>query len=835
MDIMDMYEKFYKDMDKQLIFLENNNDILKVVTKVIEFDDETKFTIDDYQLKNRWVDQSIYKNNEELWKRLPRSYSIIKINDEVVHEMCGFPKFGEEDEYRFNDKYKNLEPHTHVIMEKENGEYFGFSTFSDEITKVNYTVSSHIMQYLSFKSKNVTLVLPRKVIDNQDLMNELLDRHYSEKRYGYVKEMTTSFLKIIRSMNDYDDFLVKMRYSTLSMEFVSFDHSHIVDYGFGITIIPLGIYYYNQLHFKRDLDLFKVDKSKYYKKLIYNNQLLYLAEGVTHYSIEYLPILFQEHGIKPDFIIDNVRLKYPEFIIVPSHSFEKMESIKKIFREKKGVSNELSEGAVIYEVKRSKSKNNFVITHMYKFKNYFYVFWRRVREQIRKKVGYKQLRSALNNLYLEHPDDNSFNGAAHNELIKRACCFYRFLKNRYDYTTDNWSHLFDSYASLLTQFNEIVSDGEIEKLYDNVLVEEEEGKSKNWQVQIMPVGIPGCGKSYILKCLEKLLPGAVRVNQDECGKSAKNYLKRVAQLSNDKSVQFLLLDKCNHTEEIRKRTFSVMNVQKVIYIIFYDEVFYNHDKNEFMNKCMSNIYKRGHGHCNLVPSLNLPSIMKRFANELQNPEITDDSSNIMFVIGKYSDDYKLEHVITELHAHNLFSDTFYGNLIKYNIIKRVKAEVMDAEKQLSETNISKCKKCAVYLFVDEGDICKILNTFVKKVVNEVCEKYGLFKKTDEFHMTLFYGNRDQEVNIKSQFPNRFNYEMTLDKIQYDENAIVLTGNVYHPDYPSIPSPTIYHITLGYKKEKGAAISNTMLNNENRTIIELQIPITVNSERRTFYF
>jgi len=406
---------------------------------------------------------------------------------------------------------------------------------------------------------------------------------YVEPRYQYVIDMATTFKTMYWGNTDAQrDEIDKMLLThTMSMEFCSSKYQHIVDYGKVTMLVPFSL-----------------------------TQFKPSSEGLTSVLPEVAQRWFEKVGLgKLSFMYN-----------VDASDKSKIEEVRsKIFNEAN------SEGAVVYKVYRHAKTGEERVLQVYKYKNYKYIFWRAVREKIRAKATISRMVNRLNELHVEVPDLQP--------LIQRAIRFYAFC---WLTETVNYDNIFTSWIDKMKEFESLPENKLDEYLEQFKIIDE-----SRQQRQIMPIGFPGSGKSSVLKSLEILVPDSARLNQDECNKSAKIYHQKVTKLSNSATVKYLLLDKCYQNLQVRNGTYDNMNVQQVIYIVFYhpDDVHFNDGNlmidrfDGIMNLIKERINKRGKAHLNLYPGPKLDGILDGFKNSYQflTPQEIESAEQVIYV------------------------------------------------------------------------------------------------------------------------------------------------------------------------------------------------------------
>lgn len=555
------------------------NKSVRSVTRQFTFGD-TAISVTDYKLNTKF-DDKVYEDDKKLWEELPRCFAKVYHNKNLIRTITGLRKFGDETQYKTTIP-NGFTFHREVYLNKANGEYCSVSTF--EIEKELYYV---------IRSKNVSVIARKN--------NYLADlKLYNEPRYEYVIDMANTFYQLYSKLTESQQCQIDktLLEHTMNMEFCSAKYQHIVNYNGSTILIPFAL-------------------TKYKAS----------TDGLTSILPDEAQQWFEKVGLG----------KLPFNYNVSANDNQKRKDIRDtIFNE------DNSEGAVVYKIYINNKTNEERVLHIYKFKNYKYIFWRAVREKIRAKSTISRMTYRLNDLHVNVPNLD--------QLIQEAIRFYAYC---WLTEKENYDNIFSKWLTKMDEFTHLPKE-ESQKYLDEFIKIDESRQQR----QIMTIGFPGSGKTTILKCLEYIIPDSVRINQDECNGSAKIFHQKITKLSNTDNVKYLLLDKCYHNEQIRKSTYEIMNVQQIIYIVFYhpDDVHFDSeyliiDKfDAVMNLIKNRINKRGDAHLNLYPGPKLNGILDKFKNSYQqlSPQEMDSADQIIYVdltTDLYS---QLKHIITIL-------------------------------------------------------------------------------------------------------------------------------------------------------------------------------------------
>jgi hypothetical protein len=517
------------------------------------------------------IDELPYQRDPKLWEHLPRCFCVIKNNNKVLRIVAGLRKFGNAGD--FHGKLQSGEVHMYnVYANKANGEYFSFSCFIDQ----NIT-------YFVYRSKNVTMVTRKDNFD-EDF------KCYQERRYAFTREMAIQFNLIFNNLstNQQDEVIKMCSEHTINMESCSPDHQHLVDYNGKYLMLPFALTKYEES-----------------------------SKGLT----SMLPCIARDW-------FEKVGFSSLSYYYKTVNKIEEQKIRDQVFGEKN------SEGAVVYRICKTKD-GELKVYHIYKYKNYKYIFWRAVRERMRGRTTITTMMRRFKNFHVEIPNIDT--------LTQEALKFYAFI-----YLTTSPANWEDMMSKWITQM----------KKYDELTEQEKEDYLKKFevidrnrtQVQLMFIGIPGSGKSTVSKCLDRLIPESARVNQDECNGMAKIYHKNIKKLSYDDKVKVLLLDKSHHSEFVRKNARNVINMGRLVYVVLH------HPNDKEFELATARINKRGKGHLSLHPSNKLEGILKGFMSSSQ--KLSDEELKLGQII-KLNMTYKpvkaVRYLIDELNKMKLIN------------------------------------------------------------------------------------------------------------------------------------------------------------------------------------
>jgi tRNA splicing ligase len=327
------------------------------------------------------------------------------------------------------------------------------------------------------------------------------------------------------------------------------------------------------------------------------------------------------------------------------------------------------------------------------------------------------------------------------------------------------------------------------------------------QLQIMPVGIPGSGKSTCLKIMQQLIPGARRLNQDECQKSSKIYHRTLAKLSRDPKIPVLLMDKCNHNRQVRAGTYNTIHRQTLIHIIFYhpndidpgdlvgaEEMPLTHA----LKLATERILSRGLGHANLYPSFELAKIMNGFTKSFELPDLNeiDPGAGIMLMDMTWAPLTMAERLMDWLREKNLL----HAPPVSSREMEMALHNVTTEEGALAHKNESKAKvQSWVAHVLDPGPI------YTDPLISQILAERQ-FPPKSELHLTLYYQGVNQSFDPRVLGPyNGSMVDLEITHVAYDDKAVALRVQSSIPCQNKHP-----HLTVAHRPDTASVYSNTLL-------------------------
>lgn len=133
---------------------------------------------------------------------------------------------------------------------------------------------------------------------------------------------------------------------------------------------------------------------------------------------------------------------------------------------------------------------------------------------------------------------------------------------------------------------------------------------------IIPVGIPGLGKSTLLRALKNLDSDSIYISADKC-KTKKKFLDEIKANKVVYPDKNLIIDRNNHTGDSRMELKSILNEDKMIYVKFIPE---NYSMSEIQKIARERIKQRGSHHELVKDATKGQKIVRWLAMKYEDPD-----------------------------------------------------------------------------------------------------------------------------------------------------------------------------------------------------------------------
>lgn len=596
------------------------------------------------------------------------------------------------------------------------------------------------------RSKNVSLIFRE-----ENAFNDIESDNYQEDRYGYVRVMAKKFWFLFQKMSNINKMklIAKTLIHTINCESISPNHQHLVNYNDKSLLFPFALTR-NQSSDKGLTSIIPKTALDWFREIGFGSRVLHRC--------------------------------------VNSDEKEMDKEVKNNFFTKKN-----SEGCVVYNIVLDITTGVERVVQIYKHKNAEYVFWRGLREKMRSQSTIAQTKHRLSNFHCKIPDQEN--------LIKEAIKFYAFCWDIVGFN-ENWSKVFDQWASHFKYFNALVIQQKY--IHYNKFIAYDKTRTK--QI-IATIGLPGCGKTTLTKALRLLIPASQRVNQDECGRSVKQYCKAIEKHLRDEDVKWIILDKCNHNVRIRSNTYKLLNMHKINYLDF-KHPFDDAVSTQSVALCMARINQRGKGHPNLFPSKKLPKVIHGFQKSYKplTPKEIEQARRVIDVNMTMSQVDMVKYVLTKLKIP-------FENQRVLEVID----EVYKMEKELATFNSKPKSKKTLYWRAFVKDISQV---FDHDEIKHILSLHDKFKNKDELHCTMVFPKSMSDVKFEEECVPFLDKEVDIKivSIAHDDKAIALVCEVDFPCRNEHP-----HLTLALGNHVNGVYSNTLIKHG---VIELEKPLIV---------
>lgn len=480
-----------------------------------------------------------------------------------------------------------------------------------------------------------------------------------------------------------------------------------------------------------------------------------------------------------------------------------------------------SEGAVVYRVDSTR-----IVRFAWKHKNYDYIFRRALREKMRSKSLSSAIVKRMENLHIKHPK--------YAEMLDRGLHFNAWYRSLSEIRQLRFFEQFVSREEEFSTIDPVV----IERIYQ-IHVEKE--KTLNTIHIIMFVAIPGsskstCGKA-LLFILESLGIKAIHLEQDmfyDKGKGASAcYEKAITQAMLISDMQYIILTKSNHCQNVRNNTYKTLeNAYKGSKILKHVNITYvtitaGGDMDLTKEICLERIINRGFSHASLygMSRSQINGILTGTFIAQYQPLTSEERSNT--VIELEIEDDRLTNVSNFISQLQFF-DIIPSFEVTQEMLLTAFGKI--SHEDMSLAIVAKAKKDKEVRLVSYDSILyqNVLNAIkqIKGLENEI-KLNGLTLKT-EFHTTIKYHGRKPENTI-----GHFAEDVEC-KSYITGYAISTKACAFMVELPSeYTTENIPHITVALSKNTNASYSATLLEESlsRDTFISLDTPIAISGFTR----
>lgn len=480
-----------------------------------------------------------------------------------------------------------------------------------------------------------------------------------------------------------------------------------------------------------------------------------------------------------------------------------------------------SEGAVVYRVSL-----DGVARFAWKHKNYDYIFRRALREKMRSKSLSSAIVKRMESLHIKHP--------RYEEMLERGLRFNAWYRSLNE---EQQKRFFDQFVSREEEYA-LIDTTLIERIYQ-IHVERE--KTLNTIHIIMFVAIPGsskstCGKA-LLYILESLGIKAIHLEQDmffDKGRGASAcYEKAIAQAMLVPDMQYIILTKSNHCQNVRNTTYNTLeNAYKGAKILKHVNITYvtitaGGDMEATKEICLNRIMNRGFSHASLygMSRSRINEILTGTFISQYQPLTSEERANT--VIELEIEDDRLTNVSNFISQLQFF-DIIPSFEVTQEMLLTAFGKISHEDAELAKA--SKAKKDKEVRLVNYDAIVyeNVLNAIEQIVgLKKEIKLNGLTLKT-EFHTTIKYHGRKPENTI-GQFLEDVECESRITGYALSTKACA-----FMVELPSgHVTENIPHVTVALSKNTNASYSATLLEEAlaTDTFITLDTPIVIKGVTR----
>ena len=513
-------------------------------------------------------------------------------------------------------------------------------------------------------------------------------------------------------------------------------------------------------------------------------------------------------------------------------------------------------------------------TYVYKHKNFHYVFWRAVREQMKHNCTSDGLIERLNKLYIDHPDKV--------ELTKEALQFNNYY---YSLSDSLKFKFFENWVTRRNTFKKLSSEEKLNFKSYKPLIYDGQEKYENDLYVIMFVGMPGSGKSFCARALKYVLNKYNIVGDPESNKvvwleqdmfassgkgAAKAYDNAIAKAVKDKLTKVIILSKSNHTIQVRNKTYEIVN-RSSKNIEYINVVFESSNLEHMRDVCVDRIMSRGDAHTTLFGKSKeeIHSILTNVFVKQWEPLDDDEENNETIPLNiESSKSSNLIILFHDLYASFIFENLKFDNdePIK-EVIRAIEEEdkAMILEKKsmaeiTTKTILNKHLKQGNVETHNKKNVEIKEETKSNKKVKEMCVEYDalivhnpeFFAETlyinplicsalkqhsvivkKDFHITLEYFGKKRETEV-IQFQDGIEFEFIVIGFAIDADALALCVRI--PDELKRENGNENpHITIALRTGVKAQYSNTLIKKAivNKTLVIFDEPFKLFGSTKRF--
>lgn len=432
-----------------------------------------------------------------------------------------------------------------------------------------------------------------------------------------------------------------------------------------------------------------------------------------------------------------------------------------------------------------------------KHKSRTYVIRRMLREQMRKRATLNGVKTRFNKSHVAYSE----------EEYQQLLDFYAYCWETYD--KDNFGGVFSAWCDVWERFSKCSTEDI--KRYRSAFNKMDELRSN--QIRLMAFGIPGCGKTSLLKSAISMFRGhysdqdMIKVNNGK----ARIYHKQIKAMCNPLDPAFvgpiLALGKSHHTQAVRDALMGVVPTDKNSVWI---EFFHPEGLDKFFEVCYNRVLQRGLCHSTLKATdpKEVDSIMKNVFQKQYQPltEEEKESCSLIRIDITKSKEEQLSYLVQELQKIG-FKGELINLTLKEAIDKTYQEEILEGKPERYSIDIAKeCSKA-------------IVNH--PTLVNLRKKLYMILSK--KHHVTLWHKNNGLDDKDYAALKGKV-VKIKVVRVSYDDKAAALEVELDVPCQNKYP-----HITIAWDKSVTPFYSNQMLEGDKTSVpLDLELKGTIMS-------